>query len=119
MANIPSVKPFEAVGAAAVTEIVLGLSNTLTYNPAAKQVLYVKNASVASVTATLDGSGAPAAIKVPGTGSTFNSAPGAVFTVAAGETYQIPLSNFRAYLVGNVTLVLSLATSMTAWLVEV
>jgi hypothetical protein len=119
MANIPGTRPFEAIGAAAVTPIALGLTNTLTYNPAVKQVLYVQNASGASVTATLDGSGAPATIKVQGTGSTFNSAAGAVFTIAAGAIQQIPLSNYRAYLVGDVTLVLSLATSVNAWLLEV
>lgn len=118
MANIPAVRPFETVGSSVITPVAVGLTNTLTYNAAAKQVLVVNNASGASVTLTLDGADAPATIKVPGTGSTFNSAAGATITVAAGATVVIPLSNFRAYLVGAVTLGVSLATSVTAWLIE-
>ena len=119
MANIPAVRPFEAIGATTITEIAVGLTNTLTYNASAKQTLYVRNASGASVTLTLDGADAPATIKVPGTGSTFNSAPGASIAVAAGAIVAIPLGSYRAYLVGAVTLGVSLATSVTAWLVEV
>ncbi|MNJ16343.1 hypothetical protein D3C77_106040 [compost metagenome] len=119
MANIPGVNPFDSVGASAVAPVTVGLSNTLTYNPSAKQVLFVRNGSLASITVTLDGSDAPASVKVPGTGSTFDVTPGAVVNVAAGATMQIPLANFRAYLVGDVTLAVSLATDVTAWMVEV
>ena len=119
MANIPSTKPFDAISAAAVTEVALGLSNTLTFKATSRQLLHIRNASASPVTATLDGSLAPATIKVPGTGSTFNSAAGAVFTIPAGAIWQVPLANYRAYMVGDVTLTLSLATSMTGWLVEV
>lgn len=119
MANIPNVQPFAAIGAAPVAPVVLGLSNTLTYKPASKQILYVRNASAASVTATLKGSAAPTASKIEGTGRTEDLSAGQVFTIAAGATWAIPLSNFRAYLPGNVTLVVSLAADMTAWIAEV
>lgn len=119
MANIPAVRPFDSIGSTVVAPVAVGLSNTLTYNASAKQVLYVENGSAASVTLTLDGANAPATIKVPGTGSTFNSAAGASISVAAGATVAIPLANYRAYLVGAVTLDVSLATSVTAWLIEV
>jgi hypothetical protein len=119
MANIPAIRPFDAVGFTAVAPVAVGTSNTLTYNGSAKQVLYVRNASGASVTLTLDGADAPASIKVPGTGSTLNTAAGASIVVAAGATVAIPLANYRAYLVGAVTLAVSLATDVTAWLVEV
>lgn len=119
MANIPSVAPKAAVGSSVITPIALGLSNTLTYKPIASQILFVRNASGASVTLTLDGADAPATIKVPGTGTAFNSSAGASITVAAGALVAIPLSSFRAYLVGEVTLAVSLATDVTAWLVEV
>lgn len=119
MANIPSITPLEAVGATTITPVVVGLTNTLQYNPSAKQVLYVQNGSGASVTLTLDGADAPASIKVPGTGATFNSATGASIAVPAGGVVAIPLANYRAYLVGDVTLAVSVITSVTAWLVEV
>lgn len=119
MANIPGTRPLEALGSSVLAPITVGLTNTLIYNATRQQLLVVANASGASVTLTLDGADAPATIKVPGTGSTFNSAPGASITVAAGATVVIPLSNFRAYLVGAVTLNVSLATSVTAWLIEV
>lgn len=119
MANIPAVRPFDAIGSTVLSPIAVGLSNTLTYNAAFKQVLYVRNGSGASVTLTLDGADAPATVKVPGTGATFNSATGASIAVAAGATVAIPLGNYRAYLKGAVTLDVSLATDVTAWLIEV
>lgn len=119
MANIPSVNPFALIGAAAVSPVTLGLSNTLTYIGAARQVLFVRNGSDASVTATLKGSLAPTALKVPGTGMQEDLSDGQVFTIAAGATWQIPLSNFRAYLPGDVTLTLSVADDVTAWMTEV
>lgn len=119
MANIPGVNPLDAVGSTTVAPIVVGLSNTLTYNPSRRQVLYVRNASASSVTLTLDGADAPASIKVPGTGATFNSAPGASIAVPAGAIVAIPLQNYRAYLIGAVTLDVSVITDVTAWLIEV
>lgn len=118
MANIPSVDVFNTVGSTTVAPIVVGLSNTLTFNPSRKQVLFVRNGSGSSVTLTLDGADAPASIKVPGTGATFNSATGASISVAAGATVAIPLANFRAYLVGAVTLDVSAITDVTAWMIE-
>jgi hypothetical protein len=119
MANIPSVAPFDAVGSTVITPVTLGASNTLTFNASRKQVLFVRNASASSVTLTLDGADAPATVKVPGTGATFNSATGATIPAAAGATVAIPLANYRAYLVGAVTLDVSAPTDVTAWLIEV
>lgn len=119
MANIPAVRPFDAVGSTVVSPVAVGLSNTLVYSPTAKQTLFVRNASAASVTLTLDGADAPATVKVPGTGSAFSTAAGASIAVAAGATVALPLANYRSYLVGAVTLGVSLATDVTAWLIEV
>lgn len=119
MATITAIKPFTLPAAAVMTPIALGLSNTLTYNGSAKQILLIQNASGASITATLDGSGAPDTVPVPGAGANFNSAAGAVFTIPAGAILAIPLSTYRAFLKGNITLVLSLATTINAWLLEV
>lgn len=119
MADIPSIAPFDNVGSTVLSPVAVGLSNSLQYIASRKQVLYVRNGSASSVTLTLDGDGAPATIKVPGTGATFNSATGASIPVAAGATVAIPLGNYRAYLVGAVTLAVSVVDSVTAWLVEV
>jgi hypothetical protein len=119
MANIPSVNPFDAIGSTTLAPIVVGASNTLTYSASRRQVLFVRNASASSVTLTLDGADAPATVKVEGTGATFNSATGASIPVAAGATVAIPLSNYRTYLVGAVTLDVSAPTDVTAWLIEV
>lgn len=119
MANIPAIRPFDAVGFTVIPPVVVGLSNTLTYSASAKQVLYVRNASGSSVTLTLDGADAPSTVKVPGTGAAYNTAAGASITVAAGATVAIPLGNYRAYLVGAVTLAVSAITDVTAWLIEV
>lgn len=119
MANIPAIRPFDAVGFTVVQPVVVSLSNTLTYNPTAKQTLFVRNASASTVTLTLDGADAPSTVKVPGTGSAFNTAAGASITLAAGATVAIPLANYRAYLVGAVSLGVSVITDVTAWLIEV
>ncbi len=119
MANIPATRPFDAIGSTTLAPVVVGLTNTLTYNASAKQVLYVQNDSVASINVTLDGSDAPATVKVPGVGSTYNSAAGAVIAVPAGAIVAIPLGSYRALLVGDVTLAVSVVTSVTAWLIEV
>jgi len=118
MANIPSVNPFAAVGQTVLTPVAVGLSNTLSFDSSKRQVLFIENASGSSITATLDGSDAPATVKVEGTGSTFNTSTGAVLTVGAGAKVAIPLANFRTYLKGAVTLDISLATSVTAWMLE-
>lgn len=119
MANIPAVRPFDAVGSTVVAPVIVGLSNTLTYLPTAKQMLFVRNGSASSITLSLDGADAPDTVKVPGTGSAFSTAAGASVTVAAGATVAIPLANYRAYLVGAVTLGVSVITDVTAWLIEV
>lgn len=119
MANIPAITPLANIGATVVAPVTLAASNTLTFSPSTKQVLFVRNGSGASVTLTLDGADAPATVKVPGTGATFNSATGASIAVAAGATVAIPLANYRAYMVGAVTLDVSAPTDVTAWLIEV
>lgn len=119
MANIPAITPLANVGATTVTPVTVGASNTLTFTPSTKQVLFVRNASASSVTLTLDGADAPASVKVEGTGATFNTATGASIAVAAGAIVAVPLANYRAYLVGAVTLDVSAPTDVTAWLIEV
>lgn len=119
MANIPSLTPLSAVGVTAITPVALAVSNTLSYNPATKQVLYVRNDSDASVGLTLSGDEVPSEIKIPGTGQTFNTTLGATFSIAAGALLAVPLANFRTYLVGSITLMASVPTDVTAWLIEV
>lgn len=120
MANIPNVNPFTvAVGASPVTPIALGLSNTLEFRPSSKQVLFIRNGSGAAITATLDGADAPSTVPVPGAAASLNIAAGAAIVVGAGATVMVPLGSYRSYLVGAVTLAVSLATDVTAWLIEV
>lgn len=119
MANIPAITPLANVGSSVVAPVTVGASNTLTFVPSAKQVLFVRNASASSVTLTLNGADVPASVKVEGTGATFNTATGASIPVAAGATVAVPLANYRAYLVGAVTLAVSAPTDVTAWLIEV
>jgi len=119
MANIPNVNPFAVVGSSSVAPIALGLSNTLEFRPSSKQVLFIRNGSGASVTATLDGADAPTTVPVPGAAASLNIASGAAIVVAAGATMMVPLGSYRSYLVGAVTVTLSLATDVTGWLIEV
>lgn len=119
MAALTPIKPFALPAAAVLTPIALGLSNTLTYNGSVKQLLLIQNGSGSSITATIDGSAAPDTIPVPGAGTTFNSAPGAVLTIAAGAILCVPLATYRAYMKGAVTVVLSAATTVNGWLIEV
>ena len=119
MANIPATTPLANIGATVLAPVTLGATNTLTFSPSTKQVLFVRNESASSVTLTLDGADAPTTVKVEGTGATFNTATGASISVAAGATVAVPLANYRAYLVGAVTLEVSAPTDVTAWLIEI
>ena len=119
MANIPATTPLANVGATVVAPVTLAASNTLTFSPTTKQVLFVRNASASSVTLTLDGADAPASVKVEGTGATFNTATGASIAVAAGAIVAIPLANYRAYLIGAVTQAVTSVGAETSRVIEV
>lgn len=119
MANIPSVNPFNAPGAVAVAPVALAASNTLTYNGATRQVLFIRNASAAAVDATLVGSDASENYRVPGTGAELDLSTGQKFTLQPGTLWSVPLSNFREYLRGDVALTVSAFADVTAWIVEV
>lgn len=119
MANIPSVNPFTALGAVAVAPVALEAFNTLTYNGATRQVLYIRNDSAAPVDATLVGSEASENYRVPGTGTELNLSTGQKFTLQPGTLWAVPLSNFREYLHGDAALNLTDFADVTAWIIEV
>lgn len=88
------------VGAFSVTETTLTSSDTLTFAPAQKQLLVLRNDTGGSLTATIDGD-AGTTVAVDGLGSV-SVASGLAIAVPAGQIRAVVLSTIRHYLAGNV-----------------
>ena len=88
------------VGAFAVTEQTLTASDTLTFTPARKQLLVLRNDTAGSLTATIDGADGTT-VSVPGVGSV-SVASGLAIAVPANSVRAVVLSTISSYLQGVV-----------------
>lgn len=88
------------IGAFAVTEQTLTASDTLTFTPARKQLLVLRNDTAGSLTATIDGADGTT-VSVPGVGSV-SVASGLAIAVPANSVRAVVLSTISAYLQGVV-----------------
>lgn len=88
------------VGAFAVTEQTLTSSDTMTFAPAQKQLLVLRNDTGGALTATIDGD-AGTTVAVDGLGSV-SVAAGLAIAVPAGQVRAVVLATIRHYLAGNV-----------------
>jgi len=89
------------VGAFTVTEQTLTASDTLTFTPARKQLLVLRNDTAGSLTATIDGADGTT-VSVPGVGSV-SVASGLAIAVPANSVRAVVLSTISAYLQGVVS----------------
>lgn len=86
---------------APLTIATLTLADTMTFEDGAHQYLFLRNPTGGSITVTLDGQGVYGTYAVPGYG-TRPAISGYAVTLAAGESYLVPLESIRAFLVGTV-----------------
>lgn len=98
----------------AVAEQTLTASDTLTYNPAKKQLFILRNDTGGALTATIDGDGGTSVI-VPGMGSV-SVAAGYAIAVAAGARFAVQLSAISAFCKGVVNV--TGGTGLKAQLIE-
>lgn len=99
------VKTTRAAAPHAVTVNTLSASDTLTYDPTKNQEMELRNTTASPVTVTIDGSGASAALEVPGTGGTtldLSAGKDIIVPGVIGATVRVPLNSLSKYLVGNV-----------------
>ena len=102
MAAIASIVPPSAGGAFASALTTLTASDTLTFSPASRQLLVIRNPSGGSLTLTIDGDGGTT-VNVAGIGPVSVSA-GIAITIAAGLSQSVVLNSISAYCQGVVTL---------------
>lgn len=81
------------VGSFTVTEQTLTASDTLTFTPARKQLLVLRNDTAGALTATIDGDGGTS-VSVQGVGSV---------SVAAGLAIAVPANSVRAVVLSTVS----------------
>ena len=99
-----------------VTRTTLGASDTFTYNASKSPILILDNVTAGSLTVTIDGADAPAALTVAGVGS-LNLSTGFVTTaISAGACVAIPLNSISQYLAG--TIAVTGGTGIKATLLE-
>lgn len=91
-------------------------ADTLVYNPAVFQVLYLRNDAVSPVTLTFDGD-AVTTVALPGQGKPIDNAAGYAITVGAGDIMAVALNSIGNFLKGNVAVTGGAATT-DAWIVE-
>ena len=101
MAAIASIDARQ-VGAFAAAPSVLTSDDTITYDPARKQLLVLRNPTGGAVTVTVDGADATSAA-LPGYGAV-NLSNGFAIPVPAGATRAVQLSSISLYLQGAVHL---------------
>lgn len=115
MALIKTITPKAEVGSFNVDPTELTGADTLLYKPAANQILYIRNDTVAPVPIVIDGSEVTT-VALPGQGSLTNNAAGYTVTVPAGETHAVRLAHIKNFL--NTTQPIT-ATDVTGGAVDV
>lgn len=91
-----------AAGANALTETILGASDTLTYNPARKPILILNNITAGALTPNIDGAGGTV-VPVPGIGNVSVAIGYTTPSIPAGDSVAIPLNSISEFLRGVVT----------------
>jgi hypothetical protein len=89
-------------GPVTLTRTTMTASDTLTYSPGARQMLFLYNTTASAVNITITGSTATS-VNVPGYGSV-SVAAGKVVSVPASQSVLVDLDDISAYLSGTITL---------------
>lgn len=92
----------EGSGHRAVTEVTLGGSNTLAYEPGEGQILLLRNPTGGGIACTIDGADGTT-IPVAKVGDVSVAAGYSAGTIAAGAAVAIPLDSIAAYLQGVIS----------------
>jgi len=116
MAVISSITTRDKAGDFAVTPTELTGTDSLVFNAAAVQTLYLQNNTVAEVTIVIDGDGV-STVSLPGQGRPIDNSAGYSIVLAAGATRAVVLSSIRNFLTGAVA-VTGGAADVLAWIVE-
>lgn len=116
MAVIASVTTRDKAGDFAVAPTELTGTDSLVYNAAAVQTLFIRNGTVGSVTIVIDGADS-GSVSLPGQGKPIDNSAGYSITVAAGATRAVVLSSIRNFLKGAVA-VTGGAADVEAWIIE-
>jgi secreted protein with Ig-like and vWFA domain len=91
-------------GAREVTVTTLGASDTFTYNAARSPVIILNNVTGGALTPNFDGDGGTT-VPVAGGGAGLDVSSGyTTASIAAGESWAIPLSTIAKYLTGTIAL---------------
>lgn len=99
-----------------LTQTTLTASDTLTYNEASSQTLFLQNSTGSPVTVTVDGAGAPTAFAPGGIGKTLDLSAGLPIVVPANGAVAVQLRNIKRYLAGVIAV--TGGVGVTAWIVE-
>lgn len=116
MAVIARMTTRDKQGDFAVVPTELTGADTLEYNPAVIQTLFVRNGSASSSPIVIDGT-LVTTTNLPGQGRPIDNSAGFSMPVAAGATRGVVLSSIRNFLVGTVA-VKGGGTGVFAWIVE-
>lgn len=116
MAVIPSMTTRDKAGDFVVVRVELTGTDSLVYNPAVVQTLFVRNDSAAPAPIVIDGS-LVASVSLPGQGRPIDNSAGFPMSVEPGVTRGVTLSSIRNFLAGNVA-VTGGGADIFAWIVE-
>lgn len=116
MSLITSLTTRDKVGDFLLTPTELTGADTLTYNSAVTQTLFIRNDSASSAPIVIDGS-LVATVVLPGQGRPVDNSAGFAMPVAAGTTRAVTLSSIRNFLAGTVA-VTGGGPDVFAWIVE-
>lgn len=104
-----------AVAPVTITRTTLTASDTLSYNAAAKQTLFLENDTASPVTVTVDGDGATT-FAPGGIGKSIDLSAGLAIIVPANGLVAVELRNIQRYLVGAVAV--TGGVGVVAWITE-
>lgn len=116
MAVIPSMTTRDKSGDFVVVRVEMTGSDTLVYNPAVVQTLFIRNGSNAPAPIVIDGSLVTSTL-LPGQGRPVDNSAGFPMSIEPGVTRGVTLSSIRNFLAGDVT-VTGCGPDVFGWIVE-
>lgn len=116
MAIIAAMTTRDKSGDFVVVRTELTGNDTLTYNPAVVQTLFIRNGSVAPAPIVIEGSLVTTAL-LPGQGRPVDNSAGFPMSIEPDVTRGVTLSSIRNFLAGTIT-VTGGGPDVFAWIVE-
>lgn len=116
MAVIPSMTTRDKSGDFVVVRVEMTGNDTLVYNPAVVQTLFIRNASNAPAPIVIDGSLVTSTL-LPGQGRPVDNSAGFPMSIEPGVTRGVTLSSIRNFLAGDVK-VTGGGPDVFGWIIE-